>query len=261
MLASLLRQRGLPQLSVARCATASRRTFCTAPITVRPLHLLLYHYVEDVEEARQPFRQAHVAAARASAQRGELLLGGALADPVDGGVLVFTTGEAAENFAEADPYVLNDIVTQWTVREWSVVVGALELPPVPPFAATYKWQRVESGTILPPGLEVEMPLDGSPQRARIPPEWALRLNVKDSAGFAFTFDVHVDVTRATTMREIREAAARHVTQTGSMGEVSAEKISLTVEGHTGELDDARTAEEVDLFSNATKVKAAMRAAE
>jgi hypothetical protein len=79
-------------------------------------------------------------------------------------MLVFSTGEAAERFAEADPYVVNDIVTSWAVREWSTVVGALELPPVPPFAASYDWKRVEPGMLLPPGLEIEMPLDGGHQR-------------------------------------------------------------------------------------------------
>ncbi len=51
-------------------------------------------------------------------------MGGALADPVDGGVLVFAGGaEVAASFAEQDPYVLKGIVESWSVREWSVVVG------------------------------------------------------------------------------------------------------------------------------------------
>ena len=234
------------------------RAFCAAPPTVRTAHLLLYHYVDDVEEARQPFRAAHLAAARASAHRGDLLLGGALAAPVDGGILLFSTGEAAESFAEHDPYVVNGIVTEWHVREWSVVAGSLELPPVPPFVASYEWKRVEPEMILPPGLEVEMPLDGGQQRARIPPEWTARINIKDAEGFSFTFDLNYDVTRATSIGEMRMAAARHASKAGTFGEVSAEQISITIDGRLGELDDAQTAEEVDLFSNASRLKAAMR---
>jgi uncharacterized protein YciI len=29
----------------------------------------------------------------------------------------------AEDFARADPYVRNGLVTRWRVREWSVVIG------------------------------------------------------------------------------------------------------------------------------------------
>lgn len=226
-----------------------RRAYCTVP-PVRTLHLLLYHYVDDVEEARQPYRMAHIAAARESAQRGDLVLGGALASPVDGGVLAFSAGEAAEKFAEADPYVLNGIVTSWTVREWSVVVGSVvgQLPPTPPFRASYEWKRTEPDHILPPGLEIEMPLDGGQQRARIPPEWRVQFNVKDQAGFSFTFDVHCDVTRSTTVGELREAAARQATQAQTLGNVSPEQISMTIDGRLGELGDAQTVEEVDLFS-------------
>ena len=57
--------------------------------------------------------------------RGELVLGGALADPVDGAVLVFK-GEspaAAKAFAAADPYVRHGLVTRWRVRAWSTVAG------------------------------------------------------------------------------------------------------------------------------------------
>jgi uncharacterized protein YciI len=52
-------------------------------------------------------------------------MGGALANPVDGAVLVFRGESAAvaEAFAQADPYVREGLVTSWRVREWTVVVG------------------------------------------------------------------------------------------------------------------------------------------
>ncbi|HYH65379.1 MAG TPA: YciI family protein, partial [Urbifossiella sp.] len=57
--------------------------------------------------------------------RGELVLGGALADPTDGAVLLFRgdSPAAAEAFARADPYVRNGLVTAWRVRAWATVVG------------------------------------------------------------------------------------------------------------------------------------------
>lgn len=88
-------------------------------------HLLLYRFAyADHAERRAPYRADHLAHAQAAAERGELLLGGALAEPMDGAALVFTTPEAARAFAEADPYVLNGLVKGWEVREWTTVVGA-----------------------------------------------------------------------------------------------------------------------------------------
>lgn len=99
-------------------------------------YLLLYDVVPDYVERRVPLRAAHLAHARAAVDRGELVLGGALANPVDGAVLLFRgdSAAAAEAFAQTDPYVLNGLVTRWRVREWTTVVGALaevRLPPTP----------------------------------------------------------------------------------------------------------------------------------
>ena len=52
-------------------------------------------------------------------------LGGALANPPDCAVLVFEgdSPKVAEDFAKADPYVLNGVIKSWRVREWTTVVG------------------------------------------------------------------------------------------------------------------------------------------
>ena len=97
-------------------------------------YLLLYDYVPDVLDRRPPLRAEHLALARAAVARGELVLGGALADPVDGAVLLFRgdSPAAAEAFAAADPYVRQGLVTRWRVREWTTVVGdaaEVKLPP------------------------------------------------------------------------------------------------------------------------------------
>ena len=87
--------------------------------------LLLYDYVGDYLERRGPFREAHLALARAAHDRGELLMAGAVPEP-PGAVFVFRsdTSTGAEAFAGADPYVENGVVTGWRVRQWNVVVGA-----------------------------------------------------------------------------------------------------------------------------------------
>ena len=96
-------------------------------------YLLMYDVVDNYAERRVPFRKDHIAHANAAVARGELVLGGALANPVDGTVLLFkgTTLAAAETFAKADPYVTNGLVTQWRVREWTTVIGKDAEVPLP----------------------------------------------------------------------------------------------------------------------------------
>jgi len=88
-------------------------------------YLLFYDVVDGYAERRVPFRAAHVAYARQAVARGELVLGGALANPVDRAVLLFrgSSPAVAESFAAGDPYVTNGPVTKWRVREWTTVVG------------------------------------------------------------------------------------------------------------------------------------------
>jgi uncharacterized protein len=88
-------------------------------------YLLFYDAADGYEERRRPFRTAHLQYAREAVARGELILGGALASPIDGAVLLFRGGSpaVAEAFAKSDPYVLNGLIKNWRVREWSTVVG------------------------------------------------------------------------------------------------------------------------------------------
>ncbi|MGH3769576.1 MAG: YciI-like protein [Pseudonocardiaceae bacterium] len=87
--------------------------------------LLFYDYVDDVVERRAPFREAHLALAGEFRERGTLLLAGALVEPVDGAVLVFSTDDRSvvEDFVARDPYVREGLVTAWRVRPWNVVIS------------------------------------------------------------------------------------------------------------------------------------------
>ena len=97
-------------------------------------YLLIYDVSPDYVERRGDYRTDHLTLAWAAAGRGELLLGGALADPVDGAVLLFDADSPAvvEAFAKADPYVRSGLVTRWRVRPWTTVVGAGATTPVHP---------------------------------------------------------------------------------------------------------------------------------
>jgi len=96
--------------------------------------LLIYDLCSDYLERRAAFRNEHLALAWKTAAEGRLMLGGALAEPVDSAILLFEgdTAAVAENFARADPYVRNGLVTGWRVRPWTTVVGDMATTPVRP---------------------------------------------------------------------------------------------------------------------------------
>ena len=89
-------------------------------------YLLLYEVVDDYVARRPPLREVHLRLARAAHERGELLLAGAFADPVDGAALLFTTEDRAvvERFAREDPYVREGLISAWSIHRWNVVVGS-----------------------------------------------------------------------------------------------------------------------------------------
>src|SRR2546423_433797 len=81
-------------------------------------YLLIYDVVPDYVERRGQFRDQHLRLAWQASDRGEIILAGALGDPVDGAALLFSgdSAEVARNFARNDPYVKNGLVTRWEVR-------------------------------------------------------------------------------------------------------------------------------------------------
>lgn len=95
-------------------------------------YLLFYEVGDDYVSRRGEFREAHLAKAWQASARGELVLGGALANPVDGAVLLFKgeSAEVAEKFAKEDPYVTSGIVKRWHVREWTTVAGPDAVKPI-----------------------------------------------------------------------------------------------------------------------------------
>jgi hypothetical protein len=100
-------------------------------------YLLFYDVAPDYLERRAAYRDAHLQLAWNAQVRGELLLAGALADPVDGAVLLFQgdSPAVAEQFARNDPYVRNGLVIAWRVRLWTTVVGQDAATPVRPTEA------------------------------------------------------------------------------------------------------------------------------
>lgn len=97
-------------------------------------YFLCYEVSPDYLERRAQFREEHLRLAWAASERGELVLGGALAEPADKAVLLFQgdSPRAAEQFAVHDPYVKNGLVIRWSVRRWDTVVGDDATAPIRP---------------------------------------------------------------------------------------------------------------------------------
>ena len=90
-------------------------------VAVTPHLVLEYALAPDYLERRASLREEHLALV---AQQDALVLAGAL-DDASRALLVFRGDDPApvEQFARADPYVVQGLVRSWTVREWNVVVG------------------------------------------------------------------------------------------------------------------------------------------
>jgi uncharacterized protein YciI len=95
-------------------------------------YLVFYDFVPDYLERRVQYRGEHLRYAWEAQARGELILAGALADSPAMAVLLFQGDDdrAARAFAENDPYVRSGLVTQWSVRPWTTVVGDAAATPV-----------------------------------------------------------------------------------------------------------------------------------
>ena len=72
-------------------------------------YLIRYHYVENMEQRRVPHRSEHLeywASVERDVKDTRMVIGGALQDPIDTGVLVFEsdTAENVERIVQNDPY-------------------------------------------------------------------------------------------------------------------------------------------------------------
>jgi uncharacterized protein YciI len=95
-------------------------------------YVMFYEYAPDYLERRASFRAEHLRLAWDSHERGELVLGGAFADPPDRGMLLFEcdSSDVPLRFAQADPYVRNGLVVRHSVRAWTTVVGKGAATPI-----------------------------------------------------------------------------------------------------------------------------------
>ena len=94
-----------------------------------PYFALFYDVIEDFAERRTAYRVEHLRLAQEAHERGEIVLAGALGAPPDRALIVFHTDDPSiiEDFARADPYVNQGLLTHWEVQPWAVVIGNVGL--------------------------------------------------------------------------------------------------------------------------------------
>lgn len=83
------------------------------------IRYVVFYESGDLTLAAEHF-PAHRARYTEFMNRGVLLSLGPFSDR-SGSIAVFTSREAAEEFAAGDPFVLNGVVSKWQVREWHEV--------------------------------------------------------------------------------------------------------------------------------------------
>jgi uncharacterized protein YciI len=82
-------------------------------------YVLFYQSAADVRAKAPPHVHEHSARIKEFHARGTLLMIGVFANPEEGAMGVFTTREAAEEFARGDAFVLNGVVRDWRVSAWN----------------------------------------------------------------------------------------------------------------------------------------------
>ncbi len=94
----------------------------------------MYDLAPDYLDRRGEFRDEHLMLAWEAQARGELVIAGALGDPADKAVLMFScdSPEPVQMFAAKDPYVTHGLVRAFHVRQWNTVVGEEAFNPVRP---------------------------------------------------------------------------------------------------------------------------------
>jgi uncharacterized protein YciI len=78
-------------------------------------------------EKRTPFRAGHLKLAEDLKSKGVIVAGGAFVPP-SGGMFIFNAlnkQDVEDNFVKKDPYYTAGLITDYKIKEWTVVVGKL----------------------------------------------------------------------------------------------------------------------------------------
>ena len=125
------------------------------------------------------------------------------------------------------------------------------------FTPSYEWTAIDDDALVPAGLQIDLPLDGSSKRGRIPPTWALRVWLGDELGYWRT-----DVRRDTTFGELRAAVARFaaVAPSGVQWRLAGAGARHDGMHETRLVADGETVESAGLFERTRELVAVFSAA-
>ena len=87
-------------------------------------HILIYSYVENMVELREPHRAAHLQRIIAQRDTGHIAFAGGF-DPPSGGAVVFrgVDRDHVEAFVASDPYYTHGLVTEYRIERWNLLRG------------------------------------------------------------------------------------------------------------------------------------------
>jgi len=91
-----------------------------APPTIIPHWMLHYTYVDNVVEKRKPHLREHLQLIGEFKKAGKFVMVGVLKD-LTGATVIFKNKEDADEFVSRDPFVKDGIVTDYVLKEWSVL--------------------------------------------------------------------------------------------------------------------------------------------
>lgn len=81
--------------------------------------VMFYELAEDGLSKAQLHFPAHRARLEAFHQDGTLLMAGPYGSPPQGALGIFTSKAAAEAFIAQDPFVLDGVVSRYSIHEWA----------------------------------------------------------------------------------------------------------------------------------------------
>jgi uncharacterized protein YciI len=79
-------------------------------------------------EKRAPFREDHLSLLTKLVESKTLIAAGAFTPTVNGGLFLFNYEKRKEldEFVKTDPYVVAGLVSEISVKEWSIAVGSIQ---------------------------------------------------------------------------------------------------------------------------------------
>jgi uncharacterized protein YciI len=83
-------------------------------------YAMFYQFADGIMERAPAHLPSHLARLEEFRARGTCLMAGVFANTQeDGAMAIFTTEDAAKEFIDGDPLVVNDLVRHWYVWAWN----------------------------------------------------------------------------------------------------------------------------------------------